>query len=365
MSGAADPNAAYALSRRALIAGTGLGLAAAWTGGALSSPADAAPGQTGLVGLTDDTQRRHYWTGEYWAPKGAVQLYLYRKRLHAPTPGAPPLPVLMLVHGSSISGRPSFDLSAPGLGEYSMMNVFASAGFDTWTIDCEGYGRSSHTSGNSDIHTGVQDLVAAMPVLERETGQTRFHFYGESSGALRVGAFAMLAPDRVGRLALGAFTFTGKDSPTLAARSRELDFYRTHSRRTRDATMIHSIFTRDKPGTGDPAVADALAADELRFGDTAPTGTYLDMCSNLPLVQPEQVQAPTLLVRGQYDGIATVADLLDFHGRLPNPDRQFAIIPNAAHSVTLGYNRHLLWHILQAFLTMPPALPLKLDQQPA
>jgi len=29
-----------------------------------------------------------------------------------------------------------------------------------------------------------------------------------------------------------------------------------------------------------------------------------------------------LLARGQYDGIATEADILDFYSRLPNPDRQ-------------------------------------------
>jgi pimeloyl-ACP methyl ester carboxylesterase len=341
------------LSRRTMIQGAG---------GALLAPARVwAASELSAATVPVDTQRRQYWTAEYWAPKGAVKLYLYRKRLSAPVPGAPPLPVLMLVHGSSVSGRPSFDLSAPGLGEYSVMNVFASAGFDTWAIDCEGYGHSTHTEGNSDIRTGVQDLLAAMPVLERETGQRRYHFYGESSGALRVGALAMVAPERLERLALGAFTFTGKGSPTLAARSKNVEYYRSHNRRPRDEAMIRSIFTRDQPGTGDPAVANALARDELRFGDTVPTGSYLDMCVNLPLVQPEQVQAPTLLVRGQFDGIATMEDLLAFFGRLPNPDRQFVIIPNAAHSVTLGYNRHLFWHVLQAFLMMPLALPLKAD----
>jgi pimeloyl-ACP methyl ester carboxylesterase len=345
------------VSRRAMVQGAGgtlLASAGAWGASELSA-----------VTVPVETQHQQYWTAEYWAPKGAVMLYLYRKRRSAPVRGAAPLPVLMLVHGSSISGRPSFDLSTPGLGEYSTMNVFASAGFDTWAIDCEGYGHSSHTEGNSDIGTGVQDLLAAMPVLERETGQRRYHFYGESSGALRVGALAMVAPERLDRLALGAFTFTGKGSPTLAVRSRDVEYFRSHNRRTRDRAMIHSIFTRDQPGTGDPAVADALARDELRFGDTAPTGSYLDMCVNLPLVQPEQVLAPTLLVRGQYDGIATMEDLLAFYGRLPNPDRQFAIVPNAAHSVTLGYNRHLFWHVLRAFLTMPSALPLKSDPKAA
>src|SRR5438552_3440076 len=66
--------------------------------------------------------------------------------------------------------------------------------------------------------------------------------------------------------------------------------------------MIRSIFTRDKPGTSDPAVAEALADAELKFGDTIPTGTYLDMTANLPVVDPARVKAPVLLVRGEHDG---------------------------------------------------------------
>jgi pimeloyl-ACP methyl ester carboxylesterase len=89
-----------------------------------------------------------------------------------------------------------------------------------------------------------------------------------------------------------------------------------------------------------------------------PTGTYLDMTSKLPVVDPLRVHSPVLLVRGEYDGIATDADLLDFFARLPNPDRQYAIIPGAAHSVVLGKNRAGLWHVMHAFLTMPTPVPV-------
>ena len=57
-------------------------------------------------------------------------------------------------------GALSFDLAAPG-GEYSTMNVFARLGYDVWTMDHEGYGRSMRTAGNSDIASGVEDLKAA------------------------------------------------------------------------------------------------------------------------------------------------------------------------------------------------------------
>jgi pimeloyl-ACP methyl ester carboxylesterase len=296
-----------------------------------------------------------FWAARYQAKKGDVTLAIYRKRLHAPAPGASKLPVLFLVHGSSVSALPSFDLTVPGAGEYSLMNVFARWGFDVWTMDFEGYGKSTVTSGNSDIASGVADLKAVMPVVERETGQSKFNFMGESSGAIRAGAFAVAEPDRVDGLVLEAFTYTGKGSPTLAKRGEQTEFYRTHNRRPRDEKMILSIFTRDKPGTSDPRVPVAIAKAEMPNGDSVPTGTYLDMTANLPLVDPTKVQCPVLLVRGQYDGISTEEDLLDFFTKLPTPDKQYAVIPGAAHAVGMSLMRADLWHVMLEFLTMPKA----------
>ena len=294
-----------------------------------------------------------FWTREYWARKGAVELNLYRKRQNAPRAGEPPLPVLFLVHGSSLSSRTSFDLSVPGAGEYSMMNVFARWGYDVWTMDFEGYGRSTVTSGNSDIKNGVGDLKSATDLIAAETGQRKCHFIGSSSGALRAGAFAMAHPDAVGRLVLAALTYTGKGSPTLGKRAEQTAYYKAHNRRPRDIEMIRSIFTRDKPGTSDPRVAEAMAAAELPLGDSVPTGTYLDMVANLPVIDPARILAPVMVVRGQYDGIATDADLLDFFAKLANQDRQFVVIAGAAHGLATCYNRQKFWHMAHAFLNMP------------
>ena len=296
-----------------------------------------------------------FWNKQYTAKKGAVNLALYRRRMKAPAPGDKPLPVVVMVHGSSLSGMPSWDLHVPGAGEYSVMNVFSRLGYDCWVIDFEGYGKSSVTSGNSDVKSGVADLEAATPLIAQETGQQKFHMLGESSGALRVAAFAAAHPERVDRVVLGAYTYTGKGSPTLSERAKNVDLYRTHNRRPRPKEMIESIFTRDKPGTSDPRVAAALVAAELPLGDSVPTGTYLDMTSKLPIIEASLVKCPVLLARGQYDGIATQEDVLDFFSKLPNPDRQVAILPGMAHSLTLGLNRQLYWHVASSFLSMPKA----------
>jgi len=327
------------LARRTVIKGAGLGLIAGAVAPALPANADDADGS-------------EIWHGEYWAKKGDVPLWMFRKRLGAPQAGEPAKPIVFFVHGSSVTSR-AFDLHVPGKGEYSVMNEFARYGFDCWTMDHENYGKSGHTSGNSDVASGVEDLKAAAVVLARETGEQKYSFVGESSGALRAGAYAMAAPERINRLVLAAFTYKGVGSPTLKKRAEQVEYYRTHNMRKRDRDMIRSIATRDKPGTSDPAAVEALADVEMQFGDQIPTGTYLDMTANLPVVHPEKVLAPVLLVRGEYDEIATVPDIEDFFNQLPNGDRQFIILPGTAHSVTLAINRQLFWHVARSFLNMP------------
>ena len=138
-----------------------------------------------------------------------------------PKPGERQLPVLFLVHGSSNSARTSYDLAVPGKGEYSLMNVFARYGYDVWTMDHDGYGRSGSSGNNSDIASGVEDLKAVVPVVMRETGQAKVHFCGTSSGAIRAGAYAQVQPERVDRLVLVAFTYKGTGAPEIAKRASQ------------------------------------------------------------------------------------------------------------------------------------------------
>jgi pimeloyl-ACP methyl ester carboxylesterase len=311
--------------------------------------AGVAAGATLLPGAN----QKGIWGAEYTAKKGAVSLAMYRKRVGAPASGQASLPVLFLVHGSSLSARTSYDLAVPGHEEYSMMNVFARYGYDVWTMDHENYGKSSRTESNSDIASGAEDLKAGIELVERETGRKKVHLFGESSGGLRAGVYAMKHPEQVERLVLAAFTYKGEASPTLTKRAEQLPYYRTHNMRLRDREMIRGIYTRDKAGTTDPAIAEVVADAELKFGDQVPTGTYLDMTANLPVVDPLKVGAPVLLLRGEYDGIATVDDLTDFFKRLPNGDRQFVILPGAAHSLIVDINRRQTWHAVASFLSMP------------
>lgn len=287
---------------------------------------------------------------EHWTNKGDVRLFLWEK--HAIT--TPLRGTILFVHGSSMAAQPTFDLAVPGRTDSSVMDWFARRGFDTWCVDMEGYGRSDKKRAiNSDIATGADDLAAASAYILglRQCGP--LFVYGISSGALRAAVFAERHPERVKRLALDAFVWTGKDSPTLAERSKRLPEYRARNRRPIDRAFVRSIFERDHPGTGDDTVIEAFADAILALDDSVPTGTYVDMCANLPVCDPRRITAATLIMRGQYDGIANFDDLMRFFALLPNPDKQFAVMPGIAHASFQQKNYAIVYHILHSFFTAP------------
>lgn len=285
---------------------------------------------------------------EFAAFKGDVRLAIGRKRLKGA--GRAGLPVLLLVHGSSLSALPCYDLTVPGKPGYSMMEWFARRGFDVWACDHEGYGGSTVTQGNSDVASGVEDLKAVTSFITEQTGQHGIAVYGMSSGALRAAGFTAAYPDRVLRLVLDAFVWTGEGSPTLIERRKGAEMFRTQSRRPIDRDFVLSIFKRDKDGTTEPEVMEACAALQLSFGDSVPTGTYLDMTTKLPIVDPSAVPTPVLIIRGEHDGIATMADILNFFAKLPNPDKQVTVIPGLAHCTSLGIHRERMWRTVHHFL---------------
>lgn len=287
---------------------------------------------------------------EHWTNKGDVKLFLWEKR----TPLAEKRGTLIFVHGSSMASTPAFDFQMPGKPDASMMEYFARRGFDTWCVDMEGYGRSSkHRPINCGVANGADDLEAAVEYIAKTRGTQTFHFYGSSSGALRAALYAQRHPERVDRLVLSAFVWTGKGSPTLKERSKKLAEWKANNRRKIDRAFVQTMFTRDHDGGADQSVIDAYAEQILALDDSVPTGTYLDMCANLPLVDPLKITAPTLIMRGQYDGIAAMEDLLAFFERLPNPDKQFAVMPGIAHNATKAVNYAIAYHVLHSFLTQP------------
>jgi pimeloyl-ACP methyl ester carboxylesterase len=287
---------------------------------------------------------------EHWTHKGDVRLFLWEKFAGSPDGK----PAVLFVHGSSMASQPTFDLTVPGRRDSSVMDWFARRGFVCWTVDMEGYGRSDKSRDiYCDIANGADDLAAATDYIARTRGIRSFLTYGISSGALRAALFAQRHPERVARLALDAFVWTGEGAPTLEQRRKKLPGFMAAKRRPIDRAFVRSIFARDHPDCAEPRVVEAFADAILALDDSMPNGTYIDMCSRLPVVDPAKITVPTIVLRGQYDGIAAMDDLVEFWKRLPNADKQFTVMAGISHASFQQKNYLMVYHILHAYFTQP------------
>ena len=313
-----------------------LAAGAALAAAALGTPVASAQQAAGSAG------------SEHWAtkrtPQGDVRLFLWRRRAANASRGT-----ILWVHGSSVQSQPSYDLQIPGKPEASVMGWFAGLGYDNWCLDCEGYGRSDKRRPiNADISTGADDVAAAVDYIHG-LSKEKLLVYGSSSGALRASLFAQRHPEKVARLALSGMVWTGEGSPTLAERRKRLPQYLASNRRPINREFVRSIFTRDRAGSSDPAEVEAFADAVLALDDSMPTGTYVDMSANLPVVDPSKITVPVFILRGEWDGIATLQDLLNFYARLPNPDKQFSLLPGIAHSILRTKNWRMVYEQLDAY----------------
>jgi pimeloyl-ACP methyl ester carboxylesterase len=290
---------------------------------------------------------------EHWARKGDVKLSMFRKFAPAVVHDGPRR-TLFLVHGSSASSRTAYDLDVGERGEYSVMNAFARWGYDVWTLDHEGYGRSSRTAGFSYIKDNVDDLKAALPVVERVTGEARVAMFGMSSGALRAGAFCNACPDRVERLGMAAFPWIGEKAPSLVKRRQRLSEWQATNERAIDENYYRGMLNRDVVGLTIPELPEILYKTEIaNGGGTLPNGTYVDMSINLPLVDPEKITCPVLMMRSEHDGITTDDDTLAFYAALATRDKQLVALSGHTHNMAFGVNRHRFWYVLRTFLEIP------------
>jgi hypothetical protein len=58
-------------------------------------------------------------------------------------------------------------------------------------------------------------------------------------------------------------------------------------------------------------------------------------------------------MRGEFDGIAGIDDLLAFYRDLPNTDKQFSVMQGISHASFQQKNYLMVYHILHGFFTQP------------
>ena len=178
------------------------------------------------------------------------------------------------------------------------------------------------------------------------------------AGAIKAGAYCNLEPGKVARLMLHAHTHHGKHAPEMARRRSIIEELKATPRRPFGKAQVDNVFNRDKSGQTDPAIIQWLEKFEMKFGDSIPAGTYIDMAINLPLVDPAKITCPVLVSRPDHDGNSTEAELYEFYAGLASREKQFHLMRGLPHGgAMVGHQRKRMWYVMHAFFGAPEAPP--------
>jgi pimeloyl-ACP methyl ester carboxylesterase len=241
---------------------------------------------------------------QLFASDGDRQLALWNRvvptRLELPPKERP---VIVLLPSASLAARGLWDLP---LDDHSVMRALARRGFDVFAVELGGYGLSSPPVDDAagGAVSACRDLGIALEYIAELRGTERVVLVGPSWGAQVAGKFAMEHPELVRGVVLYGFSWRTRiprevieqilGEGVLEATSRRLD------RAQVVGDFIPGMHTEEMPG----AFADFV----LSQGRTAPTGPLRDFVERLPLVEPERLAVPTLMIAGRQEYVVPDPD---------------------------------------------------------
>lgn len=295
---------------------------------------------------------------------------------HRPAAGdAPPTEgrVVLYIQGATFPGSHAIGFRFDG---WSWMDDLSAVGFDVWALDVAGFGASERypaMDAPADAHPPLgrapevsAQIARAVDAITARQGVARVHLLAHSWGTLVAGHFATHAPEHVDRLVLFG-PITRRDGPLPPG---PLPAYRDI---TLDAQWRR--FTEDVPAGAPPVLlrrhfdawgraylaTDATSGTRSPASVRIPGGPQADILAawggTFPY-DPAAVRAPTLLVRGEWDSLATDADARWlFDALTAAPTKLDVKIGRATHLMHLEDGRHALYRTVRSFLAGDDAPP--------
>ncbi|MDF2386024.1 alpha/beta fold hydrolase [Nostoc ellipsosporum NOK] len=255
----------------------------------------------------------------------------------------PGMPVLY-VHGATFPSALSVGWRIDGR---SWMDDLRARGFDVWAFDFAGYGgsgrpaamRGSAPYGRADAAAKQIARVAAH--IRARRGGAKLLVIAHSWGTLPAGIFAGARPEMVERLVLfGPLAQREAGGGPMPARGATL-VTREDQWRSFQSGVPEGRGSPIAPERFDAWAAAYLASDPGSAGrdpagvrvPSGPDADFADMWSGRFPYDPGVVRAPTLIVRGAWDPLASDADVAWLAGRLTG-------VPGGARCVTLADGAH-------------------------
>jgi len=310
-----------------------------------------------------------------------VQLYV-RERVKPATihRGAPPDDrVVLFVHGAGTPAEVAFDVPHEG---YSWMAYLAAAGFDVFSMDMTGYGRSTrpfvmndvcnlsaeqqtalgrkpcdatHRSQLTTIASDWDDIDAVVDYVRALRDVPRVSLIGWSLGGPRGGGYAARHPDKVEKLVLLAPAYS---------RDRGLDPPQPNpAEGVAFNAQSHADFTANWdrqvgcPNQYEPAVAAAVWRAMLESDPVGATwGQGVRRAPNTTVwgfgkTDVERIRTPTLMVAAAHDKQVLPERVREYFEDLGAESKVLLDLGCASHNAMWETNRELLYRASLEWLT--------------
>jgi pimeloyl-ACP methyl ester carboxylesterase len=277
---------------------------------------------------------------------------------------------LLFVHGATYPSDTMFDLKIDG---ESWMDFIARHGYDVYSMDVRGYGRSTRppemdrpARDSSPVVTtddGVRDFGAVIDHIRERRGIPRVILMGWSWGTVIAGAFAAANPDKVERLVMYAPLWLRRIPGGLRVDS-QMGAYRTVTFEAAKQRWLNGVAPSRQQDLIPPGVleawwnanmeADPVGAKLAPPAVRAPNGLLVDAFkyweADTRYYDPSAITAPTLLVVGDWDVDTPAYMAQAILTRLGSPQKRLVIIGEGTHHLMLERNRRQIFREIQVFL---------------
>lgn len=326
----------------------------------------------------------HYVPNESIVPAingETVQIYV-RERVKPATiqRGAPSDDrVVLFVHGAGTPAEVAFDVP---YADYSWMAYLAAAGFDVFSMDMTGYGRSTRPNAMNDvcnlsaeqqaalgrtacraahatqlttIASDWDDLDAVVEYIRALRDVPRVSLVGWSLGGPRAGGYASRNPDKIAKLVLlaPAYSRESPQQPPQPAPAAGVAFN----------TQSHAEFTANWerqvgcPNQYEPAAAAAVWSSMLESDPVgASWGQGVRRAPNTTSwgfgkAAVERMQTPTLMVAAIHDKQVLPQRVHDYFADLGAENKVLLDLGCSSHNAMWETNRLLLFRASLEWLT--------------
>lgn len=283
--------------------------------------------------------------------------------------------VVLFVHGAGTPAEVAFDVPT---GDYSWMAFLAKNGFDVFSMDTEGYGRSSRPAPMNDpcnlsdeqqkqfvpklipapckatypgqlttIASDWNDIDAVVDHIRKLRNVQKVSMVAWSLGGPRAGGYAAQHPDKVSRLVLLAPAYNREATADAPALPRPGTVFNTQSRSEFDANWDRQVGCENQV---DPKVREVVWAEMIASDPTgAKWGTGVRRAPSTTTwgfnkAMVSGMKVPTLMIAGAHDKQVPPDRVRTAYDDIGSSDKVFIDLGCASHNAMWEANHMTMFN---------------------